>query len=169
MSEPAALGNIERFVLWLVAHALVTAAVAWVAFQIQQEQIAPAVLFPLVVGAALGASGVAIRHFTRAPSRRIALVGAIVWGLLVVVGQDYIGHRHRLRQYDDALGRNGPLSSMAVGPQDPMRPRFAEYLAGVMRRRPVWWSLEVALTSGAALLVTAWGTTKDRSTTTGDV
>ncbi len=151
--------------LWILASLALSWAVAWIAFQLQQEQVAPAVLFPLLVGAVLGAGGLAIRHFTRAPRRRIALVAAVVWGLLVVVGQDYIGHRHRLRQYDAELGRHAPLSGVAVGESDPTRPRFAEYLAGVVGRQPVWWSLEVALTSGAALLVTAWGASNDRSTT----
>jgi hypothetical protein len=164
VAGPRRFTAVETYVLWFLASLGLCYAVAWMAFQLQQEQIAPAVLFPLLVGAALGAGGSAIRHFTRAPNRRIALVGAVVWGLLVVVGQDYIGHRHRVRQYDDELGRHDPLSSAALSAPDPLRPRFAEYLAGVVRRQPVWWSLEVALTSGAALLVTAWGASNDRST-----
>lgn len=161
MSAPAAPGNLERLLLWLLGNVLLTAAVAWVAFQLQQEQFAPAVVFPLLVGAALGAGGWAIRHFTRAPRRRIAIAAALVWGLLVVVGQDYIGHRHRLRQFDIEMGSQSPSSSVTSGPTDTMRPRFSEYLAGVVRRQPLWWSLELALTAGAAVAVTAWGTTKE--------
>ncbi|MBI3840093.1 MAG: hypothetical protein HY288_19390, partial [Planctomycetia bacterium] len=103
MSERAAINTTERYLIWLASNALVTATVAWAAFQVQQDEIAPAILFPLLVGGVLGAAGLVILHFTGLPGLRWALMGAAVWGLLVVVGQDYIGHRFRLQLYEDAL------------------------------------------------------------------
>ncbi len=160
MSATAALNKLERCLLWLVANALVAAAVAWVAFKVQQDEIAPAILFPLLVGAVLGAAGVAIWDFTLWPSLRWALVGAAVWGLLAVVGQDYIGHCHRLRLYEDALGRQSPLVALAAAQQGEIRPRFDKFLASVVREHPLWWSLDLLLTAGASVAVTALGMTR---------
>ena len=148
------MNRIERNVIWFVAGTLAAAALAWVAFELQQDGIAPAVLFPLAVGAALGLSLVAVRRFTEGPNPRAAIVAAIVWGLLLVVAQDYIGHWHRLRQFDEQIGAGHPLA-MAVA--DDLRPTLAGDVSARIRARPVWWTLDLMLTAGAAGLVTALG------------
>lgn len=168
MPEPASGNRADRFLFWLAANAAWSAATAWVAFQVQQEEIAPAVLFPLLVGAALGAGGWAIQRFTRVPGVRVAICGAAVWGLLVASGQDYIGYRHHVRLYDDALGRQAPAYAAPLAHDSQMRPRFDEFLAGRVRAHPVWWSLEVLLTSGAAALVTALGASGKLLPTSGE-
>jgi hypothetical protein len=169
MSETARLNTLERWLLWLVANALLTAAVAWIAFQMQQEDFAPAVLFPLLVGTALGAAGVGVLRLTGLPSVRGALVGAAVWGLLAVFAQDYIGHRYRLRLYDEELGRQNPLVAVVAAERPEIRPHFGEFLLGVVRGQPVWWSLDLLLTSGASVAVTAMGLARKRITTSNAV
>ncbi len=164
MSHASAPSQIERCGIWLIANVLLTAAVAWVAFQIQQEGIAPAALFPLAVGTLLGAGGLAIWRVVRAPSRRIALAGAIVWGLLVVVGQDYIGHRYRVRHYDDELARQDPLVAAAMAQDFRLRPTFAEHLASRVRAHGAWWCLDLALTAGASVLASALGIRRTQPT-----
>lgn len=151
------LERVERLLLWLIANLLLCAAVAWVAFQMQQEQFAPAVLFPLAVGIALGAGGCAILRLTRWPRRRAALAAALVWGLLVVVGQDYIGHRRHLRAYEDVLAQQDSLAVLASAQQREMQSGFAAYLAGRVRQHPVWWSVEIVLTAAAAVATTGIG------------
>jgi hypothetical protein len=54
------------------------------------------------------------------------------------------------------------LVSMATAEQTELRPGFGEYLTSLVRARPVWWLLDLLLTSGAALAVTAWGIRRDR-------
>ena len=164
MTGLAASHKAERYLLWLAANTLATAAVAWVAFAVQQEGIAPAVLFPLFVGAALGGTEVTILRLTRVPSVRVVLAGALVWGLLVVVAQDYIGHRRRLRLYDDARAAQDPRVALFMAQEPQMRPTFAAYWAGRVRAQPVWWSLDGALTSGACAFVVALATKKPRTT-----
>jgi hypothetical protein len=163
MSEPPAPNNTESYCLWLAANALATAAVAGLAFAVQQEGIAPAVLFPLCVGAALGGAEVAISRLTRVPGVRIALAATVVWGLLVVVGQDYIGHRRRLRMYDDARAAQDPRVALAMAQEPQMRPTFTAYLVGRVRAQPVWWSLDGGLTSGACACVVALAAKKPRT------
>ena len=160
MGEHIGLHKVEQYLLWLGLSVLSTAAIAWIAFQIQQEQIAPAVLFPLLVGAALGAGNLACCRYAQVPRSRWPLAAAVVWGLLAVIGQDYIGHRHRLRLYDIEMSHQSPL--VATAEQAELRPGFAEYLASIVRARPVWWLLDLLLTSGASLAVTAWGIRRDR-------
>ncbi len=122
---------------------------AWIAFQIQQEAIAPAVLFPLAAGAALGALLVAAHRYTARPRRRTAIFLAIVWGLLLVVAQDYIGHRYRLRQFDAEVVAAHPLAAALVHQSD-VRPTFARHVSDRFRARPGWWTLDLVLTASAA-------------------
>jgi hypothetical protein len=164
MSQVIQLNHIERLGIWLAASALWAATLAWLAFQIQQDGVAPAVLFPLVVGGALGAGNLGIVRFTRAPAGRTALVGAVAWGLLVVVGQDYIGHRYHLREYEVALARHDPSLAEALAQEHQLRPTFAHYLAGRVSARPAWWAVDLLCTAGAAALVTALGARKTRLT-----
>lgn len=149
------MNRFERYAAWLAASALATAAISWIAFQIQQEGLAPAVLFPLSVGAALGVVLSAIVRLIRVPRRRVAVAAALLWGLLAVVGQDYIGHRRHLRAYDSELERHGPLVAAALDSDGQRRPTFYQFLSGRVRSQPAWWCLELLLTAGAAAAVTA--------------
>jgi hypothetical protein len=158
----------DRYLVWLASNATLTAAVAWMAFQLQQEEIAPAVLFPLLVGAALGAGGAAIARFSRLGGARAAICGAVVWGLLVVIGQDYIGHRRRARLYDESLNRQDAAVAGALAQNAEMQPRFDQFLAGRVRAHPLWWSLDVVLTCGASAAVTALCAKHKQSPTSGE-
>ncbi len=42
---------------------------------------------------------------------------------------------------------------------------FVDYLSGVVRREPVWWTLDAALTAAAAAATTAWGAARFRPPT----
>jgi hypothetical protein len=149
------MNRVERNLLWLSGGTVAAAAVTWIAFGLQQAGFAPAVAYPLLVGAALGACLAAIARWLGAPGARTAVAGAVVWGLLVVVGQDYIGHRHRVRQFIDELATQNSPAALAVG--GAAEPTFADHLAAVVGRAPWWWSLELVLTATAAAAVTAWG------------
>jgi hypothetical protein len=133
-----------------------------VALHLQHQSVAPAILLPLAVGAALGAGGVGIVRLCAIPSRRLALAGTIAWGLLAVVGQDFLDYRAIVRRYEDQYQveqRKDPAvglaraAGMAVQP-----PGFGPFLIGRFREQPFWWSLDAALTIGAALAVTAVAT-----------
>lgn len=151
------MNRLDRYLAWALMCVLATAAVAWIAFGVQQEGVAPAILFPLFVGCALGAIGVAVRRMTHAPPARVAVVAALVWGLLAVIGQDYIGHRRRARMLEERLAAQGPLGALAHSQVDELEPAFSEYLVGLIRREPMWWTLDLSLTVLGAAAVTAWG------------
>ena len=151
------MNRLDRNLAWALLCVLATAAMAWIAFGIQQEGVAPAILFPLLVGCALGAIGVAVRRVMHAPSARVAIVAALVWGLLAVIGQDYIGHWRHARVLEEKLTAQGPLGALAHAQVDELTPAFSEYLVGVIRREPIWWTLDLGLTVLGAVAVTAWG------------
>jgi hypothetical protein len=155
MPRKSQLTTIERYLIGVVAQLLCVGGVAWVAFQLQQDQIAPAILLPLAVGTVLGFSTSAISRAIGLRSRSITLVAAAIAGLLVVVAQDYIGHRHRLSSYDDQLRRQ-PLAAQTLNDDLAVKTRFTQYLVGKLRDEPLWWTLDALLTSGAALAVVAW-------------
>jgi hypothetical protein len=151
------MNRAERILLWLLGGSASAVALAWIAFQIQQEHFAPAVLFPLAVGAALGAALLLVRRWTQWPNRRVAAASAIAWGLLLVVGQDYIGHRVRLGQFDAEIAGGHPLAVAMAGERD-LRPNFGEHLAARFRGAPLWWTLDFVLTATAAMAVVVIGT-----------
>jgi peptidoglycan/LPS O-acetylase OafA/YrhL len=145
----------ERLIVWLVGSGLASLATAWVAFQLQQEGVAPAVLLPLAWGAGLGGLSLAIWRHTLVPARHWVVAGAVVWGLLAVVAQDYIGHGHYLRRFDDELARQHPLAAAVQG--ETLRPGFVRFLVDRVSQQPVWWTLEALLAPGAAAVVVALG------------
>ena len=155
MPREVQLTTSERCLFWLVAHVLLVAGIAWVAFQMQQDEIAPAVLFPIAAGTVLGLGGLAISRATAVRRRWLVCVAAVVSGLLVVIAQDYIGHRHRLRLYADEVQRRLLVADALEG-DGAVQTRFTQYLVGKVRDEPVWWTLDALLTSGAALAVVAW-------------
>jgi hypothetical protein len=151
------MNHVERSLLWFLGGSLSTAALAWIAFQIQQEQFAPAILFPLAAGVMLGALLLALRRYTQGSRRLVAIGTAVVWGLLLVVAQDYIGHRVRLGQFDAEIAGGHPLAAAMAGERE-LRPTFAEHLTARFRGQPLWWTLDLVLTAAAAGVVVALGT-----------
>lgn len=151
------MNRLDRMLAWLLACSAGTVAVAWIGFHLQQEGFAPAVLFPLLVGGALGALCAAARRLTAFPSTRVAVATAIVWGLLAVVGQDYFGHRRRLRSLDEQLAATGTVGALASSQVHELRPDFGQHVRGLARRQPVWWTVDLVLTAMAAGTVTAYG------------
>jgi len=147
----------ELNAVWFAAAAIATAAIAWVAFQLQQRAIAPAVLFPLAVGGVLGGTLVLLWRWTTGPATTTVRIAAVIGGLLAVVTQDYIGHVEWLRGFDAQL-RDQPLAMAAA---DELRPTLAEHVFGRVRARPVWWTLDLVLTATAAGVVTALGTRRE--------
>lgn len=144
--------NTERALAWISAAAFGTLAIAWIAVQLQQEGIAPAGLFPLAVGAALGGGIALVSRKLAWPTRTIAIAATAGLGLLVVVLQDYIGHRASQARYEAEFARQSPL---AAAP-DEFRPTFVRHLRAQVSSRPGWWILDLLFTSASAGATTAW-------------
>ena len=69
--------RIQPLAAWLIIGAAWTAAVAWIAYQLQEDGIAPAVLFPLAVGALVASGLVPFAQWARVGTRA-ALMAAVM-------------------------------------------------------------------------------------------
>ncbi len=153
----AARSGWQGFFIWLVASILASLATAWLAYQIRLTGRAPEVLFPIGVGLALG---FVLAEVTRRCGRlggRMTVGAAILWALLVALGQEYFAHAEHLRNYFEV--RNRPnVSAMArvvAGEQPP--PGFFGDLAINIRDRGAWlWSFDALAIVVSAAAVVAW-------------
>ena len=116
--------------------------------------MAPAVLFPIGTGLAVGAAQTAIfRKLALSPRWIAAAILGIVWGGLAVATEDYSGYRDYLGRYAE-VQRGDRLASIVQSTTDEWQPAgFLAYLSAVIRRDPVWWSVDAALTLLAASVV----------------
>lgn len=147
--DDARFSSRERGVLWFAGSALTTAGVAWGAYQFQQRGMAPALIFPLLVGAILGLGLAGLARLTRFSSRTIQFAAAVAWGLLAVFGQDYIGYRDDLRRHNEqAIAREKAVSVGIINPDDPrlIPPTLISSTINRIHHQPVMWSLDLVLT-----------------------
>ncbi len=103
-SGPATGGTLHwgRAALWLPVCAALGVPVAWAA-DIAGTYFAPLVIFPLVVGAGLGALAVGLVRLMQVGHRPTILTGAVLAALVAVAGQHYAGYRRdRQRTRADA-------------------------------------------------------------------
>jgi len=123
------------------------AGIGALAFEVQQEHFAPVVIFPLAIGTMVGLGiGRLVRSSNWQSTSRAVAVAAL-GGLLAVLVQDYIGHRHRVRLYEAELARHDVVD---ISQDAPGRPAFLDYLAAQARGRPGWFAADVVLTSAGA-------------------
>ena len=153
--------TIQRLVPAVILTGLATLAIGWLAFLISRAGVAPAVLFPIGVGLAVGAAQTAIVRKLGAslPSLAAAILG-LMWGGLAVATEDYSGYRDYLGNYA-TVQRGDRLASILQSTNDQWQPAgFPAYLSAVIRRNPVWWAIDAALTPLAAAVFA--GTTSRR-------
>jgi hypothetical protein len=135
---------LERYLLWVAGGTLMALAIAWAAFQIQQQGFAPAVLFPLGIGSVLGGALSLLNRVTKLSGVLLVTLCAVGWALLLVITQDYIGHRTRLAALDDQIAASHPLAA-AMSSETDMRPTFDSYLMARFRQQPIWWPVDLGL------------------------
>jgi hypothetical protein len=152
---------LNRFLPAMLLAATATLAIGWLAFLISRAGVAPAVLFPIATGLAVGAAQTAIlRKLELSLPWLAAAVLGLAWGGLAVATEDYSGYRDYLSRFAE-VQRGDRLASIVQATTDEWQPPgFFGYLSAVVRRDPVWWSVDAALTPLAAAVVA--GTTSRR-------
>jgi hypothetical protein len=102
-SQPdAAAGQRPSRADWLWVAMLLAAAIALAPPAVAVQRVfARAVLYPLLLGAALAAVGWGLGHLARPRSRPFRLLGAALAAVVLVVGQHYVCYRMRLAQQPD--------------------------------------------------------------------
>jgi hypothetical protein len=151
---PATRPPIDRVLAALVLCAAATLLVAWLAFLISRSGVAPVILFPIGIGAAIGVAQTMILRKLGVFLRPVLAVGmALALGVLAVATEDYQGYGVYLEGHSK-IQRDNPLASAAGAASDGWQPLpFTGYLTAVVRRSPIWWTVDVALTLMAAAAV----------------
>ena len=153
--HPAALA------FWLpacLAAALLVAKAAVVA----ESYFAPLIFFPLLIGLVLGTTLVGVMRLAQLAHRPTVLAGAVLAGVLTILGQHYLSYRADLQRRQEKFDQH-PGASLAFADQLP------ESFGGFLRRRAaagralfgqgltVWlsWGLDAVLVLVAALAAVA--------------
>jgi hypothetical protein len=155
----------QRFSFWFIGSALASALTAWLAFQIRLTGHAPELLFPIGVGLALGFALAAVIRYSGWSGEAVpggrdlrwSVVAAIVCGLLVVMGQEFLAHLDRRRNYFDVQNRpEVPMfARLAAGEMPP--PSFvADLRIDIRERGAARWSFDALATVLSAAIVVAW-------------
>jgi hypothetical protein len=149
-------GILKRLVPAMLLTGLATLVIGWLAFLISRAGVAPVVLFPIAVGLAVGAAQGAILQKLGCPLPWfVAAMLGLAWGGLAVATEDYSGYRDYLGSYA-TVQRGDRLASILQSTADQWQPAgFVDYLSAVVRRNPVWWSIDAVLTPLAAAVVAA--------------
>jgi hypothetical protein len=148
----AGFGPLERCCFWIVTSGLTTAALAWIAVQVQGRGVAPAVLFPIVVGTLLGAVVEGLARLFGVRAGRSWLWAAGVWALLIFLAQDYIDYW----QYQSSFGsleQSNPKLALASGGESGLGPAsFARFMQQTrLQQKLGWWLADAGLTLAAAV------------------
>ena len=179
-SEPPSLPTVAgpgpaRFfwplgILWLAGALAVSLAIAWLAVLIEPH-FAPLVVFPVLVGLALGTALAGWLRLCGMGHRMSAVLGVLAAVVTIVWGQHYFAYRRAQDQFDQRLAivqqaqlERGELNHLRFPTPPESLPGFLRQtaeqgrpLAGhVVRGAGVWlwWALEAALTlAGAAVPV----------------
>jgi len=148
--------RIGQLALAILLAALATLLIGWLAFLISRAGVAPAVLFPIGTGLAVGAAQTVIQ---RKLDLSLPWFGAAILGLLcgalAVATEDFSGYRDYVGRYAE-VQRGDRLASIVSSTTDHWQPvGFLAYLSAVIRRDPVWWSVDAVLTPLAAAAAAA--------------
>ena len=144
----------NRLVPAMLLAGLASLTIGWLAFLISRAGVAPAVLFPVSVGLAVGAAQTAVlqKLHLSLPGFAVAIL-SLACGTLAVASEDYSGYRDYLGDFEKVQSREH-LASVAQAATDQWRPAgFLAYLSAVIRRDPVWWPVDAVLTLLAAAVV----------------
>lgn len=158
--EPAKLVTSRELLKWqrvVIAIALcISLLVALLAFELQQLGFAPAVVFPLAIGAAAGGSLLLAERLVGERLRRGRWMIAAVCALAAVVGQEAIGYVKVQRPQEAARLSDPRLEMFRDEGFAPSPTRFTSYLAAHLRDEPLWWTLDLLLALAGGVGMVLW-------------
>lgn len=149
-NDDAAMSPALKLFFCLAGGLVLSVVLVQISYALQVQGFAPLVLLPLAIGFALGAGLGGLVRALAIKRRKLVIAGAIVWGLLVVLGQDYIGYRELRKQYENPKPGSALAKLILAGDNQFGPANFGEYLAARVRKTPVWWSVDLIVTVLAA-------------------
>lgn len=151
MSETAVPNNVTHFrrLTGLIVGLVIGFVVGWTAFLVQQQDVLPGFLFPLIFPICLGAT-VGFACFELNRRLGVTAVGQICFaatlvGLAVVTGQAASSYRSYAASRDHAIRQN-PKAVAASLIVDELKPLpFSGFVAAQVRRSRGWWIADAVL------------------------
>ncbi len=148
----------------LIAAPLVGLVFAWIGHRVQAD-FAPLILFPILLGTAVGITIVGLIRFAQFGNRSAIFAAVVVAATTAPLGEHYFGYLSAYPGFQVAGSASSSDHSSLVRQ---VAPSFGAYLqAQAARGRPLWgdvvahgvfawvsWALDAALTVVAAILVT---------------
>jgi hypothetical protein len=149
--------NIARFCTVVVPALGLALAIGWVAFQLQQQEVLPRFFFPLIfpilVGAAMGGICAAMSQWLPAPRPLFLPLIAFLAGMAVVFAETWCSYRFYVTEIEDQIGRH-PLAAAARGAADDFAAvSFCRFIAVQIERSNNWWLVDAGLTVGTSAVV----------------
>ena len=145
--------KVVRTIAWSVACLCISGMVAFVAFAVQQQDLIPGaiypVIFPMLVGAAVGVGSALVARGLGLPSAWLML-GVVVWAAGAVIGQDYFAFTRYRQAYAEMEDRNPRLELLRRAEGDLSPLTFHAFLQARVERNWIGWSLDAVLTIAAA-------------------
>jgi hypothetical protein len=148
-TTPPNNATLFRRLVGLISSLVVGLVLGWLAFLVQQQDVLPAFLFPLIFPICVGAAaGIACFELNR--RLRVTTVGQIcltatLVGLAVVSGQTVSSYRSYVASRDQAIRQN-PKAAAASLIVDEFRPLpLSGFVAAQVRRSRGWWIADAAL------------------------
>jgi hypothetical protein len=140
-----------KLVLWLLTAGLVGLAAAWVA-EIGQAYFAPLLLFPLLVGVAVGAVMVGLMRIGQVGHRPTIVLGTVLAVTVTVAGQHYLGYLAANHWPSAELRAMRPFGEFLQQQADRGRPLLGDL---VVHGTLAWvtWAVDGLLVLAAALVM----------------
>ena len=150
--------SILRRISWVGLSLIMAAILGWAAFQAVQQESLPRFLFPLLfpilLGSAVGGGCVAAARLLRIQSRSVLLV-AVIGGGIEVAMETWCSYRAYVTTIDRQLESN-PLAVQAKAASDEFRAAsLSRFVQTRIRDSSGWWLIDAGLTVLASLGV-AW-------------
>lgn len=151
--ESASLPRAARLLIWLSAAGLAVMVIAWLGFVLQQNSVAPAGIFSLVIGAAIGGATACIWRGLGLGGHFPAFA-ALIWALLAVIVQEQIAYRQYLMVRAEAMRQNAQLRAVFER-TEATTPSFGSFVETRFKRNKAWWLADGVLTALAAVISAA--------------
>ena len=143
---------------WCAASAAATIVAAWIAFQLQQSDLLPAllwpILFPLALGGIVGGSCGAIAARLRIRDLRWILPVAALAGVGAVVVQEAFAFGTYRRQFEAMADRDAKFRFFQAAEPQLAPAGFPRFVWTRIQKDPFYWTIDAILTVFASIVLT---------------
>jgi hypothetical protein len=141
----------QKLSIWSVISALIAIALARIAVWLQSFGFSPMVVFPLIIGAALGSMIALAANVAQEKRRELVVTGAVLAAIVCAAAEHGFSYLDYRRGYEAKL-QSDPKAQLAasMNPEN-MRPAsFAKFMGADAKGNWVLWIVDALAMIGAA-------------------